>query len=301
MKRQIIQIDEDKCTGCGQCIPGCPEGALQIIDGKARLINDLFCDGLGACIGTCPEGAIEIEEREAEPYNERKVMENIITQGPNVIKAHLRHLKEHNEMELYNIAINVLKEKGIEVPKLEPNAHTSGGQPAHNSNSAQGTHGGFSHEHHGHGGCPGAAMMDFRKRQAGTVPQAAQGNVAVGSQLRQWPVQLQLLNPHAPYFQNAELLVAADCVPFAYANFHQRFLKGKIMITFCPKLDKTIDQYIDKLSVIFRDNHIKSVSVVHMEVPCCSGTLVIIQRAMERAKKIIPIKDYTISISGEII
>ena len=274
MKRQIITIDEDKCTGCGQCITGCPEGALQLIDGKARLISDLFCDGLGACIGTCPEGAIEIEEREAEPYDERKVMENIIKQGPNVIKAHLLHLKEHNEMELLKTAVEVLKEKGMEVPHL----HTPG-----------------------HGGCPGAAMMDFRNKQAAAEAPAGQANVTIGSQLRQWPIQLQLVNPHAPYFQDADLLVAADCVPFAYPNFHQRFLKGRTMITFCPKLDKTIDQYIEKLTVLFRDNNIKSVSVVHMEVPCCSGTLIIIQKALQQAKKIIPIKEYTISISGEII
>ena len=138
MKRKIITIDEEKCNGCGQCIPNCPEGALQMIDGKARLISDLFCDGLGACIGTCPEEAINIEEREAEPYDERKVMANIIKQGPNVIKAHLTHLKEHNEMELYHQAVTFLKEKNMDV-HVDCESHSSTG-------------------------CPGAALRDMRRR-----------------------------------------------------------------------------------------------------------------------------------------
>ncbi|MCX6583243.1 MAG: 4Fe-4S binding protein [Candidatus Aminicenantes bacterium] len=283
MKRQIIRIDEDKCNGCGQCVPGCPEGALRIIDDKARLISDLFCDGLGACIGTCPQGAIIIEEREAEPYDERKVMINIIKQGPNTIRAHLIHLKEHNESAHLKTAVDFLKEQGIDVPDLTPAAAAHTGVP---------------------GGCPGAAMRDMRdirskKPQPGQPPGAM--GLPVESQLRQWPVQLQLINPRAPYLQDADLLVAADCVPFAYANFHQRFLKDKVMVIFCPKLDQTIDQYIEKLTAIFLNNNIKSISVVQMEVPCCSGTLYLVQKALEQAKKIIPIKDYTISITGEII
>jgi len=275
MKRQVIKIDSDKCTGCGQCIPGCPEGALQVIDGKARLIGDLFCDGLGACLGTCPEGAIEIEEREAEAYDERRVMENIIPQGPNVIQAHLAHLQAHNETGLLKTALEVLKEKGITV------------ETGH-------------HAHQG-SGCPGAASRDFRQQKSSATAQPGPGSAVMESQLRQWPVQLQLVNPQASFFQDADLVVVADCVPFAYANFHQRFLKDKVMVIFCPKLDRTIDQYLDKLTAIFRDNTIKSVLVVHMEVPCCSGTVSIVQKALEQAGKIIPIKDYTISISGDII
>jgi NAD-dependent dihydropyrimidine dehydrogenase PreA subunit len=271
MKRKIIKIDEEKCTGCGLCVPDCPEGALQIIDNKARLISDLFCDGLGACLGTCPEGAISVEEREAEPYDERKVMENIIKQGPNVIKAHLHHLKEHNETDLLQQAENVLKEKGIAVPVPSP------GKPPH--------------------ACPGAAMRDMREKTTKTGNQVEK----IDSELRNWPVQLQLLNPNAAYLQDADLLVAADCVPFAYANFHRRFLPGKILITFCPKLDQTIENYIEKLTHIFKEKNIKSVSVLHMEVPCCSGTLTVIGEALKRAGKVIPLKDYTISISGEII
>jgi len=276
MKRKVIKIDEDKCDGCGLCIPDCPEGALRIIDNKARLISDLFCDGLGACIGTCPKGAISVVIREAEPYDERKVMENIVKQGPNVIKAHLNHLKEHNETDLLNQAQDFLKEKKITVQN--PGVSFTG--------------------------CPGAAARDMRGKKD-RVSRSTTMNADAGykpvSALQNWPVQLQLLNPYASYLENADLLVSADCVPFAFANFHQRFLEGKIMITFCPKLDKTINEYIEKLAVIFKENGIKSVSVVHMEVPCCSGTLKIVQKSLEKAKKVIPVNEYTISISGEII
>ncbi len=282
MKRKIIKIDQEKCTGCGLCVPDCPEGALQIIDGKARLVSDLFCDGLGACIGKCPEGAIAVEEREAEPYDERKVMDNIIPQGANVIKAHLEHLAAHGESGLLKQAQDYLAEKGIAAP-------VTGNKKVF--------------------GCPGAAARDMRKShdheesvQEGESEVGAAGSDSVPrSYLQNWPVQLQLLNPNAPYLENADLLVAADCVPFAFANFHKRFLQGKIMLTFCPKLDKTIEQYIEKLAVIFKEKKIRSVSVVHMEVPCCSGTMAIVEEALKRARRIIPIKEYTISIAGEII
>lgn len=276
MKRKIIKINEAECDGCGLCVPDCPEGALQIIDNKARLVSDLFCDGLGACLGTCPKGAISVEEREAEPYDERKVMENIVKQGPAVIKAHLAHLKEHNETELLKQAKDYLEEKNIAAPSL--------GAPFK--------------------GCPGAAARDMRGNKDAVSRQAsesADADYKPESALQNWPVQLQLLNPFAPYLKNADLLVSADCVPFAYPDFHRRFLKEKIMITFCPKLDQTIDEYIEKLAIIFKESEIKSVSVVHMEVPCCSGTVSIVQKALEKAEKVIPIKDYTISISGEII
>ncbi len=269
MKRRIIKIDEERCDGCGLCIPDCPEGALQMIDGKARLISDLFCDGLGACIGTCPRGAISVQEREAEPYDERRVMGNIIKQGANVIKAHLKHLKEHKEMGLLKQAEDFLREHDIAIPHLEESF----------------------------AGCPGAAVRDMRGKQ---VEKGHEGT-RLESFLQNWPVQLQLLNPRAPYLNQADLLVSADCVPFAFADFHRQFLAGKVMITFCPKLDKTIDEYIEKLALIFEQNNINSISVVHMEVPCCSGTLVIVQEALKRAKKTIPLNEYTISISGKMI
>lgn len=276
MKRNIITIDEHKCNGCGLCIPNCPEGALQIIDGKARLVSDLFCDGLGACIGTCPQGAITIEEREAEPYDEKKVMSNVVKGGENVIRAHLKHLKDHNETGYYNQAVEYLKENNISVPADTPGAP----------------------QHHG-GGCPGSRNMTIHQ----DIPQTESGQPAppMTSQLRQWPIQLQLLNPDASFFDNADLLIVADCVAFSYANFHQRFLKDKILIMFCPKLDRTIDQYIDKLTRIFIGHHINSITLVHMEVPCCSGVERVVQEALNRAQKTCVIKDYTISLKGDII
>jgi len=269
MKRDVTRIDEEKCTGCGSCVSGCPEGALQLIDGKARVVSDLFCDGLGACIGDCPEGAIEIETREAEPYNEHTVMENIAKAGPNVIKAHLQHLKEHGQEDLVNEAIDFLKENNIEISDYEEEPLVCG--------------------------CPGSMARDLRK--SGNQMREP---VMLTSELGSWPIQLQLLNPNAPYLKNADLLLAADCAPFAYANFHQRFIKGKVLIIFCPKLDRTIEEYVDKLSEIFQKQDIKSLSIVHMEVPCCSGIEIIVKRALEKAQKNIITRDYTISINGEI-
>lgn len=272
MKRDVIKINEEKCTGCGECIPGCPEGALQVIEGKARLISDLFCDGLGACIGNCPQGAIEVEQREAEPYDENKVMDNIIRGGPSVIMAHLKHLSDHGQKDLLNQAVDFLKERNIDIPDYEKGASFECA-------------------------CPGSMAVDLsQKPETENEPQ-----IRVSPELRNWPVQLQLLNPNAPYFKNADILISADCAPFAYANFHQEFLKDKVLIILCPKLDKTIDIYVDKLTEIFQKQDINSISIVHMEVPCCSGIEVIVRRALEKAQKDIPLKDYTISISGEII
>ena len=272
-KRKIIKIDEEKCNGCSLCIPNCPEGALQIIDGKARLISDLFCDGLGACIGHCPEGAINIEEREAEKYDEKKVMANVVKQGKNVIKAHLEHLKEHGEHEYLKQAIEYLKGHNIEVP-LEEHA---------------GPHA------HGHSSCPGSKMMDFRKKKEPSTPKGAAKRE---SELSQWPVQIMLVPPHAPYFTDADLLIAADCVPFAYASFHEDLLRGKILLVGCPKLDD-IEVYKEKIAQIIKDNSIKSVTYAHMEVPCCFGLVEVIQDAISESGKSIPFEEITISIKGE--
>jgi ferredoxin len=274
--RKIIEIDEEKCTGCGICIPNCPEGALQIIDGKARLVSDLFCDGLGACIGECPEGAIRIEEREAEPYDEYKVMENIAKQGENTIKAHLDHLREHGEVKYLNEAEDYLKKNCIHIKHEEHTGHP-GTMPC---------------------GCPSTMEMDLRdKGRTGS----GTANLSCDSELSQWPIQLHLINPNATYLDNADLVIAADCVPFAYPNFHQQFLRNKILIIFCPKLDAGIDEYISKLTSIFTNKKIKSIAIVHMEVPCCFGVERIVQSAMENAGKKIHITDYTISIKGDII
>lgn len=279
VKRKIIKIDEKKCNGCGLCIPNCPEGALQLIDGKVRLVSDLFCDGLGACIGHCPQGAITIEEREAEEYNERKVMENIIKQGKNVIQAHLEHLKGHNQSEYFKEAIDYLKEKKIEFSFTETPLHH-----AHRHTPVP-------------SGCPGSKVMDFGKKQE---PPEKGKYISKGvSQLRQWPVQIMLVPPTASYFKNADLLIAADCVPFAYADFHHNLLKGKILLVGCPKLDDA-EFYKDKLTQLLEKNNIKSITCVHMEVPCCHGLVHIVRGALSRSGKAVPLKIVTMGIKGEI-
>ncbi|MGL4370674.1 MAG: ATP-binding protein, partial [Spirochaetota bacterium] len=255
---------------CGQCIPGCPEGALQVIDGKARLISDLFCDGLGACIKECPAGAIRIEEREAEPYDERRVMENIVPQGAATIRAHLLHLKTHGEKALLKTAVAVLDEKNITVPDLEEKNH--------------------------HAFCPGSQMRDMR-----SAPAKNESTVSPGlSRLQQWPVQLKLVNPSAPYFDSEELLVAADCTAFAHGNFHERFMKDTPLVIFCPKLDQDIEGYVDKLAQIFEAHPIRTVSVVRMVVPCCGGSTWAVEEAVKRSGKSIIVREIIISIEGKI-
>ena len=197
-------------------------------------------------------------------------MGNIAKAGPNVIKAHLEHLKEHGQQDLVDEAIDFLKESNIEIPDYEALPLV--------------------------GGCPGSMTRDLRRSGNQTHEP-----VTLTSELGNWLIQLQLLNPNAPYLKNAELLLAADCAPFVYVNFHQRFLKDKVLIILCPKLDKTIEEYVDKLSDIFQKQDIKAIFIVHMEVPCCSGIEIIVQRALEKAQKNIIIKDYTISINGEIL
>lgn len=271
--RKIIKIDATLCNGCGKCLPNCPEGALQIIDGKARLVSDLFCDGLGACLGHCPQGAIAVEEREAQSYNENKVMANIVTQGIGVIRAHLEHLREHKEEAYLSQALEFLKAKGIEVPR-EP----------------------LSGQGQMHGGCPGLKIVDLRKSSETNAH--AQGSKKIKSQLGQWPVQLMLVPAGAPYFKDAELLIAADCVPFAYANFHEDLLKGKILLVGCPKLDN-LAIYKEKLAQVTKLNSLKSITYAHMEVPCCFGLVDSIKSAIEQSGKNIPFHDVTISIKGE--
>ncbi|MFY9195857.1 MAG: 4Fe-4S binding protein [Methanoculleus sp.] len=270
MKRKIIDIDEEKCIGCGLCIPDCPEGALQIIDGKARLVSDLFCDGLGACIGTCPEGAICVVEREAEPYDEKAVMaEKIVPQGEAVIRAHLEHLLSHGEMGFYRQAIEYLTANAIAIPDHE----------------AEGAA----------GACPGSAAQSLSRADATDQEPAAR----MESELRQWPVQLKLLNPRASYFEGADLLISGDCVPFAYADFHRDFLQNRIAIVFCPKLDTDIAGYIAKLAEVFAQHTVRSVTVLHMEVPCCSGVRYGVDQALERSGKAVPVTEYTITLQGQ--
>lgn len=274
LERKIIKIDENKCNGCGECIPNCPEGAIQIIDKKARLVSDLFCDGLGACIGYCPQGAISIEARKAQEYDEKKVMENIVKQGKNVIKAHLKHLKKHNQEAYLKQAMDFLKEKNIDIKLKETHEHKHLPE--------------FS-------GCPGSMIMDLREKEE-TI--AKKITTKAKPRVKNWPVQIMLVPPYAPYLNNTDLLIAADCVGFAYADFQEDLLKGRTLLVGCPKLDD-IEIYQKKLLQIFENNNIKSVTYAHMEVPCCFGLVDVIENAISASGKNIPSKEVIISIKGE--
>lgn len=273
LKRKIIKIDEKKCDGCGACIPNCPEGALQVIDGKARILSDLYCDGLGACIGECPKEAISIEEREAQPYSEEKVMENIVKSGKNTIIAHLNHLKAHGEEELLSQAKHYLKKNNIEIPQEFSKIKESKEETIT---------------------CPGARIVD-RKAQVKNV------SVKQTSQLDQWPVQLHLLPANAPFFKNADVVLAADCVAYALGDFHNKFLDGKKLAIACPKLDSNVESYIEKIKSMIDDAKINTLTVVMMEVPCCRGLLLIAQKALEKAQRKIIIKKIIVGINGTIL
>jgi len=277
MLREIITIDEGKCNGCGLCVPGCPEGAIQVIDGKARLISDLFCDGLGACLGHCPEGAITIEKREAEPYDEHRVMENIIKAGPNTIRAHLSHLEEHGETAFLLTALDVLKEEKIPVP--------GDFKPA--ESIPCGTQG---------GGCPGSRTLSFSRKKPAESPETA-----MPSELSQWPVQLHLVSPNAPYFRSADVVLAADCTAFAAGDFHRRFLRGKALAIACPKLDEGQDIYLAKLIAMIDQADINTLTVVMMQVPCCGGLLALAKKALASSGRKIPVKNVVVGLQGEIL
>jgi NAD-dependent dihydropyrimidine dehydrogenase PreA subunit len=312
MKREIIEIDEDKCTGCGECIPNCHEGALQMIDGKARLISDLMCDGLGACIGHCPEGAIEIIEREAAPYDEVMVIKEMVTKGKNTVIAHLAHLKDHKEFGFLKQGVHWMQENadsfdfnieevmsavhnGVQEQEAAPSACGCGGHEEQPKQQHQHHH---DHGHaHGGGGCPGS--------QAQTINKPEESNSAnvedVPSQLTQWPVQMHLINPAAGYFQNSDLLLAADCVAFSLGDFHNKFLKGRSLGIACPKLDANKEIYIDKLVALIDESKVNTITVMKMEVPCCGGILQMAQIASQQATRKVPIKSMTVSISGDIL
>lgn len=276
MLRKIITIEEELCNGCGLCIPNCPEGALQIIDGKARLVSDLFCDGLGACVGYCPEGAMTVVEREAELYDERKVMANIVKHGDNTIAAHLEHLKDHGEMSLYREAVAYLEESGIDVPEK-------------------------STEQVAACACAGSIPREIEneiENETGPEADLPTGYKPV-SRLTHWPVQIKLLPVNAPYFQGADLLLAADCAPFAFPGFHEELLEGKVLLIGCPKLDDA-SFYLEKITEILKSNDISSITCAHMEVPCCFGLPMIARQAIEASGKNIPFEDVTITVNGRI-
>ncbi len=231
--RNIVKIDEEKCDGCGQCVNACAEGAIKIIDGKAKLVSEVYCDGLGACIGHCPQDAITIEKREADQFDEEAT------------RAHLS--KERNAQTQTDFV------------------------------------------------CPGT--MDKQLREKGKSGNS--GTAVVHSQLTHWPVQLKLVSPHAPYFAGADLLLVADCVPFAMGNFHSKFLKEHRIVVGCPKLDNA-EFYIEKLVAILKANKLNSLTVIHMEVPCCFGLTHIAREAIVRSEVKMPFEDVTIDLHGNV-
>ncbi|MFX0074788.1 MAG: ATP-binding protein [Candidatus Hermodarchaeota archaeon] len=243
--RKIIKIDEELCTGCGNCVVDCAEGALQVIDGKARVINEIFCDGLGACISGCPEGALEIIEREALEFDEEAVEE---------------HLESMNKQETEQVKQIVA-------------------------------------EHSHQCGCPSAQTMVFDESKSHSEVETGR----ISSTLRQWPVQMHLINPNAPYYQNADVLLAADCVGYSYGDFHRDFLKSKSIAIACPKLDQGKDVYIEKIKTLIDGAKINTLTVAMMEVPCCSGLLALAQEGARRASRKVPIKYIVIGIKGEIL
>ena len=247
ISRKIVHIDQDECDGCGQCIPSCEEGAIRIVEGKARIASDAYCDGLGACLGHCPRDAITIVEREAVPFDEEAV-------------AH--HL-----------------------------ARTRNSSPAAAS---------------GRSGCPGAAPMQLPVLAAqpsspctASSPTTAMGPGAEPSGLANWPIQLHLVAPQAPFLQSADILLVADCVPFACADFHRRFMNSRPVIIGCPKLDDG-QAYVHKLAQIITISGVQSITVVHMEVPCCTGLLRIAEAAIQMAEASVPLQNLTVSTRGEI-
>ncbi|MBN2165206.1 MAG: 4Fe-4S binding protein [Marinilabiliaceae bacterium] len=288
MIREMVKIDEDLCNGCGECVPNCHEGALQIIDKKAVLVSDLMCDGLGACIGHCPLGAISIEKREAEAYNEKKVMELMVTKGKNTVIAHLKHLKDHNETEYLQDGIRYLKETEKDLPFALDEVIISVHKPKISVMQHQQRNSG--------GGCPGSKEMTF-----GIAPQISQSATNPPSQLRQWPVQMHLINPNASYFTGADVVLAADCVAFAMGNFHEKYLKGKSLAIACPKLDNSQEVYVDKITAMIDEAKINTLTAVVMQVPCCMGITRMIQIALSKATRKIPVKQAVISIEGNVL
>lgn len=277
MKRNIIKIDEDKCNGCGLCVSGCHEGALQLIDGKARIVSDLFCDGLGACMGDCPEGAISIEEREAEPYDETIVMERMVAKGEKTILAHLKHLKDFNEMGFFQEGIDYLKANNINVDLSSLDEEAC--------------------EHKGGGGCPGSREMSFAKAEVAPAMEAQ----TQPSQLTHWPIQLHLINPNSGFLKNSDLLLAADCTAFTLGSFHPYLLKGKTLAIACPKLDTNKEAYIEKLHIMIDEARINTITLAVMEVPCCGGLLQLVNKAKELSTRKVPVRLLVISVQGDIL
>jgi len=284
MKRTIIKIEEEKCTGCGLCVSGCHEGALQLIDGKAVMVSELYCDGLGACIGECPEGAISLEEREATPYNESATMQRLISKGEKVVVAHLKHLKDCQQHDLLKEGLSYLQRHKIPINISEfiekPKAEIA--TPAI----------------HGGGGCPGSRAAFFSKEE---TDNSDSETISGKSELQQWPIQLHLLSPQALYLASCNLLLAADCTAFSVGNFHSKFLKGKRLAIACPKLDNGKEIYVEKLVEMIDHAKIDTLTVMIMEVPCCGGLLQLAKMAAKQAKRKIPLKAIVVGLQGNIL
>lgn len=248
MKRNIIRIDEEKCNGCGQCVTGCAEGAIRLVNGKARLVSETYCDGLGACIGECPVGALTLEEREAPEYDQAAVDKHLAASG--------------------------------KTPHAAP-AYAAPAAPAFQ-------------------GCPGSMARALHQAPAspGCCPGSAPAAPPAQSALGNWPVQLSLVPVNAPYLERASLLLAADCTAFACPDFHRRFLKGKVALIGCPKLDDA-GFYREKLASIIKANEIEFIHVVYMEVPCCGGLVRLVQGAVADSGRKVPVKLTKIGINGE--
>ncbi len=276
MLRNIVKIDPARCNGCGLCVTACAEGAIQIVDGKARLVKDQYCDGLGACLGECPQGAITIEQREADAFDEVAV------------KIHLARQAE--------------QEGSVGTP---PSHTPAAGGPV------RAAHGTARAPHTSAGGCPGAAAMALGSRCPGSAPKAmpnhspqADPGLPAGTQtpsaLRNWPVQLKLIPPMAPYLDGARLCIAADCTAYACADFHGKILAGKVLLIGCPKLDD-VNLYLEKLAAIFRHNRIESVEVVYMEVPCCFGLVHAVRQALKQSGMQIPLALTKVTVEGGVV
>lgn len=280
MKRSIIHIHEELCNGCGLCIEACHEGAIELRDGKAVLISDIYCDGLGACLPNCPTGAIEIIEREAEAFDEDAVEQLLAARSGEAGGAHLPVHGGHGHHD---------------------HSHHHGHAHSHSGPD----HHGHGHSH-GMGGCPGSMSRRIERPAAEAVasapstPKVAADLGPARSELQQWPVQLSLVNPAAAFFQDANLLVAADCTAFAYAGFHQDFIRNHIVVIGCPKLDDNAF-YAEKLASILKQNNILSITVARMSVPCCGGIVQAVKHAMLASQTIVPYREVIVGIDGQLI
>jgi len=259
--RKIVKIDEEKCDGCGLCVPSCAEGAIQIVDGKAKLVSEVYCDGLGACLGDCPLGAITVEEREAEEFDEAAV------------EKHLETLKATDSGPT-PLPIMDADSPSAPVP-LAPMPSTP---PS--------------------GGCPGSTMRQFGS--AAGAPNHGMNQPVMPSQLGHWPIQLMLVPPQAPFLKDADLLICADCVPFTVPDFHFRYLTGRTVVVGCPKLDD-LELYYQKLKEMFAQAQPRRITVLKMEVPCCHGIAQAAVQACREVAPSIPIEVHTIGIKGGIL